>query len=61
MPASILRTPVSETLILSRTIAARAVTIEVHDTAGTALYTEEIALTPAPAEPGDPEQAGPVL
>ena len=66
-PTSTLRTPVTPTLTLSRTIAPHAVSVEIHDDAGKTLYAEEIAMTSAAApsvpatEPTDPEQAHPVL
>ncbi len=60
-PTSILRTPITSTLTLSRTIAATAVIIEIHDDTGKPLYAEEIAIRAAMAEPSDPEQAEPIL
>jgi|GEM_PF-3595836 len=57
MPASTLRTPLSPALTLSRTIAPHAVSIEIQDDTGKALYTEEIALSPATTKTGEPSDA----
>lgn len=65
MPAtSTLRTPITPALTLSRTITPHAVTVEIHDDTGAALYVEEIALrlaAPGSAEPSNPEQTEPIL
>lgn len=61
MTASTLRTPLSPAFILTRTIAAHAVTIEIHDDTGKALYAEEIAIRSSGAEPSDPEQGETIL
>jgi len=63
MPTSTLRTPVAPALTLTRTISPGAVTVEIHDDTGAAVYTEEIALRTAQQqpEPTDPEQVEPVL
>ena len=61
MPVSTLRTPIPPALILSRTISPHAVTIEIHDDAGKALYAEEIALPSVIAEPSNPEQGETIL
>ncbi len=60
-PTSTLRTPITPTLTLSRTIAPHAVTVEIHDDTGKPLYAEEIAVRPAATEPTDPEQSDLVL
>jgi len=62
MPTSTLRTPVTPALTLTRTISPSAVTVEIHDDTGAAVYTEEIVLrTAQQPEPTDPEQVEPVL
>jgi len=60
-PTSTLRTPITPTLTLSRTLTSHAVTIEIHDDTGKPFYAEEIAIRPATTEPTDPEQADLVL
>lgn len=60
-PTSTLRTPITPTLTLSRTITLHAVTIEIHDDNGTPLYAEDITTRPTTSEPSDPEQADLVL
>ncbi len=60
-PGSTLRTPVTPSLTLSRSITPTAITIEIHDDTGRPLYAEEIVINPAGTGPSDPEQPDLVL
>lgn len=60
-PNSTLRTPITGSLTLSRIITPDAITVEIHDDGGKAVYAEEIATRSSPTEPANPEQVEPIL